>query len=212
MAQWSAVANNPGSSLSAQSCEPRFVRALIRDVFVLTHFASHELSKLDMASIDQMLPEDISLLAENLQEVMNQCCRLKAGPELFPSIAMKDDFMKEMAKASPLMVIMAEIIQKKYKPENDCTVSKDNMESLSNDTDVRSKESAAAAEWPEFHPDRPNAKNPWNNWLDNSSVRSRKWVAIQQKIPRIGDKLMRRITLEYDAIERSFAVVCLPNW
>lgn len=52
-----------------------------------------------------------------------------------------------------------------------------------------------------LHPKLLNGKNPWNNWLDNLADSWPGWIATQQKIPRCGNKLVKRITLEYEAIE-----------
>jgi hypothetical protein len=60
---------------------------------------------------------------------------------------------------------------------------------------------------PIFLPDQFQGKYPWNNWLDNSAEASPGWVAIQQKIPRCGDTLLRQISMIYDMVEQKFSDV-----
>ncbi|KAH6714456.1 hypothetical protein BKA61DRAFT_605304 [Leptodontidium sp. MPI-SDFR-AT-0119] len=61
---------------------------------------------------------------------------------------------------------------------------------------------------PAFLPDKLHGKHPWNNWLDNSAQSAAGWVAIQQKIPKVGEKLMRKIVLLYEVVQEQFDEVC----
>ncbi|KAG4435446.1 hypothetical protein IFR05_009067 [Cadophora sp. M221] len=64
---------------------------------------------------------------------------------------------------------------------------------------------------PDFLPDKLHGKHPWNNWLDNSAQSPAGWVAIQQKIPKVGEKLMRKIVLLYEVVQEEFDEDADPN-
>jgi hypothetical protein len=197
LAEQLLISNITDSTAATQPCEPGFLEALIRDMLVLTYLASRELPKMTMLNMDETLPRDATILATNLREVMQQCRRLKATPELFPSAAIRDEFLKMLSKVSPRMATISAIVTKvhearRYDPVKD-TLPADSEE-----------------KWMP-HPNMANGKPPWNSWLENSGEAPPTWVAIQQKIPRYGEVLMKKLTLEYNALEAHFVEVCFAK-
>lgn len=182
------------STTAGRPCEPGFLQALINDIFILTHLSSHKILRIKSIHIDQPLPKDVGTIARNLCAVMRQCRRLKSAPELFPSVEAKNEFLKMMSKVMPIMSII---------PIS--TSTKHTIESHYFWTRIFEVNSKSVIP----HPNTPYNRNPWNNWLDNSADPRPGWISLQQKIPRYGDKLMKRITLEYNAIEADFRLVCL---
>jgi hypothetical protein len=182
MVQRRAAANIPDSTTPTQPCEPRFLQALINDVFCFTRLAANMLNDINLKA---ELPQDTDIVIKNLLAVMDECLRLKAVPDLFPSVAMKYDFLKKLRKVLPLMIIAKKLAKRSHRLHSPMHIKR-----------------------PRFHPDRYRRTKPWNKWLNNSARFNYKWMAIQQKIPRYGDRLMRKITLEYNAIEANFIAVC----
>jgi hypothetical protein len=120
---------------------------------------------------------------------MKQCSRLKACPELFPSPDLRSAFLHNLGKVLPSLDTLGEYLD------------------LGKDTrDWTEEYNRNGRGIP--HPDFPDGKNPWNKWLDNSADGNPGRIAIQQRIPRMGHFIMKRITLEYDAIEADFTEVC----
>lgn len=184
------AANIPDSTTPTQPCDPRYLQALINDIFYFTRLAAH---KLNDSGLKAALPQHTDIVIKNLLAVMDECLRLKAVPDLFPSVAMKYDFLKKLGKVLPLMIIAKKLAKSSNRLHHPMRTF--------NNIPVPIKR-------PKFHPDRYRRTKPWNKWLNNSARFNYKWMAIQQKIPRYGDRLMRKITLEYDAIEANFTAVC----
>lgn len=189
--------NVTGSSAPTQPCEVEFLDALIHDILVLTSLASHTLLEVKLVNMDQTLPRDTAIVATNLYEVMQQCRRLKACPELFPSLALRSEFLQKISEVSPIMALVSEFIANKLEVDGYRIC------------DVNPADDPNEQRMP--HPNILDGKNPWNKWLDNSAEPPSGWIGIQQKIPRFGDMLMRRITLEYEAIEASFISVSFKS-
>jgi hypothetical protein len=110
---------------------------------------------------------------------------------------MRAEFLKKLSKVSPIMSAIPSITNMKHEVESfrDCTTY---FESGSEEEKIP-------------HPNVLGRKNPWNHWLENSAQSIPGWIAIEQKIPRYGDKLIKRITLEYDTIEADFTEVGLAT-
>jgi hypothetical protein len=152
-----------------------------------------QLAVCDTSSIirDQHLEQDLDITAENLYQVIHQCYRLKAISELSPSAEKRDEILKIFSQVEQI-IIKARAMTAEMEPENPSRKAKLSL----------------VKEMPAFHPDKSGAKNPWNNWLDNSAAALPKWLPIQQKIPRVGDLIMRKIIREYQYIEADFSYVC----
>lgn len=181
--------------MPVQPCESKFLKALIRDMLVLLNLLSYTALDVDMnfINMDQPLPREYAIIATNLGEVMQHCRRLKACPELFPSPEERSNFLKKVSKVLPIMSIIPNLLATRKEID---TYQIYEVE----DPDFPDEERMP-------HPNTVKDKNVWNQWLDNTAVSTPGWVFIEQKIPRIGDILMKRITLEYDAIEADFVEV-----
>jgi hypothetical protein len=141
---------------------------------------------------------------------MHQCRRLKAAPELFPSTSVKDEFLGSVARLSQDMASLqeGEVEMEKLEKDASSQIAERNYpftDEASAKYGIRFYD--VPARIPRFLPDKVDGKMPWNNWMDNSARPLRGWVAIQQKIPRAGEKIFRQITLMYDALEAEFALV-----
>lgn len=166
------------------------MEALTSDLFYWTYRTGHEMSQI--AEPDTAIPPNASDAMTLLRDVMTQCRRLEQSPDLFPSRAIRNKFLGMVAKASFQLAEIGEGIKSRGAYE----------------ITEEEKTDCVVGAIPAFFPDKPAGKNPWNNWLDNSAKATPGWVAIQQKIPRYGDRLLRRLRLSYLAVEHHFEVVC----
>lgn len=175
----------------------KFLEALLRDIFMLAFLASQILPKIKLVNKNRALPRHAAVIVANLCEAMQQCRRLKSCPELFPSLTVRSEFLQHLSGALPAMAMIHELLNLKhvfdsYRMGDFALEDNPNEENLDKIP----------------HPNLRDGKNPWNKWLDNSAKAQPGWIGIQQKIPRFGHILMKRITLEYDAIEADFTRVC----
>ena len=170
-----------------------FLKALTRDLAMLTYLAAREFLEINIVNMDQPLPRDAAIIATNLSEVMQQCRRLKNCPALFPSLTSQSEFLQNVSRFLPIMAIIPELLAKKHELDSFRTL------------DIEVCDDPNEKRMP--HPNLLNGKSPWNQWLDNCAEAPEGWIGIEQRIPRFGDMLIRRITLEYDAIEADFIEV-----
>jgi hypothetical protein len=200
-------------------CEPKFLEALLYDFVSYSLAASKLISNASGSrSLDSPLTSPERLIRENLSAVMQQCRRLRANPRLFPNEASKTEFFLKIGKISESFHSLVEIsrgydkilkatcqpialIDQPISTEfNENHVISTSSEALTNNSED------AFSNVPEFLPDKAHARDgPWLNWLQNSGSPFEGWIAVQQKIPRVGDKLTRQICLLYDKISEDFA-------
>ena len=161
------------------------------------------------------MPQDINVIANCLGEALKECRKLKDAPHLFPSPSMREAFLAKIASLCSTVTSICENEKKKsnclwHAWRKDLIFiellgtdypNKDRIKVLS----LMPKTAAPG------HPDRmdANAISPWNNWLNNSANTppGAPWVAIHQKMPRLGVLLMTNKVEEYDALEASVADV-----
>jgi hypothetical protein len=181
---------------------------LLRDIFYLVFLIGHEITTdTTTKSVDDELPQDANVIANFLGEALDECRRLLAAPGLFPSRSQQKAFLKKVASLCPIIESIGEI-EKQNRSSMRRVLSRDpNSIALmcSDNPDNDPTESGS------LHPDARDAKNPWNNWLDNSANATPGWIAIQQKIPRVGDVLNRKKGYDYDALEASIEEVSSSN-
>lgn len=169
----------------------------------MTYRANHEFNH--VATLEQDLSPDGNKIANLLSDAMTQCRRLQGCHDLFPSVLAKDEFF--------------EAVKTLYAPYADATASGGQHWSEQNDNDPSTDGDVLFGDLedqsvdnnmppPPFFPDMPNGKHPWNNWLDNSAQAMPGWVAIEQRVPRYGIRLIRRLEIMYDAAERMMLKVC----
>lgn len=149
--------------------------------------------------MEDPLPTEYADIFRDLNTVFEQCRRLKKSPELFSTIAQEHRFMDQMSQIAEIVDNLRDIILLK----NEGKLAKNAM---------REREKKLAKDLPRFHPGRADGKHPWTRWLENSSaVTPPGWIGIQQKIPHIGDNIIRRITTMYELYERQFRIVSYSN-
>jgi hypothetical protein len=197
---WRHLANFVGATTAAQPCEPAFVEALASDLFYWAYRTGHELSQI--AELDRALTPGAIKVVDFLRHTIAQSRRLQRSPDLFPSSIIRDNFLSLVAKLSDQLATIGETVLKLRSQQNKPSKTKRRTDQNGNDEPINMVENV-----PAFSPDRPDGKHPWNNWLDNSARSVPGWVAIQQKIPRYGDRMNRRLALSYDAVERDFEKV-----
>lgn len=171
----------------------------------LTHFSVHAVLYLPEAVVDSKLGSGNNYLEarvpsemKHLQEVIKQCHRLKNSPELFPSVSIQKIFLVKAAQVSKVLKNLRNIVAR----ENDIRKAEANLLVW-----TPSPANVAHTELPEFLPDRPDRPKPWNAWLDNSIKPIKGWIALQQRIPRVGDFMNLRKTILYDQKEIEFREV-----
>lgn len=141
---------------------------------------------------------------KGLRSIMAQCRELRDSPELFPAEPIKAKFFSTVALLADVMVSIE---------KTRLHIFKFKQQAFSPILDMRQPLSEEANStiieypMPQFLPDKFHGKHPWNNWLDNSAQPTAGWTAIQQKIPKAGEKLMRQIVLLYEAVEEEFTEV-----
>ncbi|EPE31915.1 hypothetical protein GLAREA_11997 [Glarea lozoyensis ATCC 20868] len=202
----------------AVHCGPEFLEALIYDFVSYSLAASRLISNASgTRSLDSPLDSAERLVRENLYAVMQQCRRLRENPRLFPNEVSKTEFFLKISKISESFHSLVEISRSYDKilksacqpiAKIDQPISTDFKEkhfiSPSSEVVADSSENTIS-NVPEFLPDKAHARDgPWLNWLQNSASSYEGCIAIQQKIPRVGDKLTRQICLLYDAISEDF--------
>lgn len=145
--------------------------------------------------MDDPIPTKYADIFHDLNTVFDQCRRLKKSPELFSTILQERRFMEKMSRVAEVADLLRDIIVLK----NEGKLARNKM---------RKKEKEIAKGLPFFYPGRADGKHPWTRWLENSSpVMPPGWLGLQQKIPHIGDNIIRRITTMYDLYERQFRIV-----
>lgn len=211
-----ALAKLTGAAKASKPRDRDFLVNLLGNIFFLVHLIGHEIIPMSPTSIgDTDLPHDATVIAKFLGEVLNECRRLIADPKLFPSRSLRKAFLTKIASLRPVISILIKMHKQSrtvywYVMNRDLQF----MEEIGPDylANGRAKpRSLLTMKIPLFHPDKPDGKNPWNNWLDNSAVPAPGWIAIQQKIPRIGDVLNRKKIYDYDALEASVEEVSSSN-
>nr|AJW31368.1 mating-type protein MAT1-1-5 [Clarireedia homoeocarpa] len=177
---------------SGRPCEPAFLNALIKDCERLLYdiVRVQEITKFEKVRVP--LPADTVRGLEMLDATFSQCRRLKASPELFATTDARNKFMATMARIAKAVSHLRNAMFVRH-------VSNENGEM------ARKAEMNFAKELPFFHPNRRDTLNPWNRWLNNSApVMPPGWVGVQQRIPHIGDNIIRRITVMYQLYEKQF--------
>jgi hypothetical protein len=187
-------------------CEPQFLVSLVRDLFYLMYLVGHEITQNITKSDGDVLPRNVNEIANFLSQVLDQCRRLHAAPDLFPSQTTRAAFLTKIGSLCSILESLDTIFdqQRSFR----CHQGHEMLHYIGlveadlEEMDLAEvKSSLLQAKWPMFHPHRPDAKHPWNNWLDNSAKAAPEWIAIQQKIPRFGDRMNKKKYLEYDTIE-----------
>jgi len=141
--------------------------------------------------VGQALPESSVLIVNHLNDVMHQCRRLQAFPELFPNPKAKINFMQQMATLSKLI---ADIFQAKSSTESIATDPQQGTVACTNSS----------------YADNSAFKRPWTRWLENMPVPflNPDWIAINQKLPLVGNTLGTTKFSVYHINERDFRRVC----
>ncbi|TGO22668.1 hypothetical protein BPAE_0159g00150 [Botrytis paeoniae] len=184
-----ATANAPGTP-----CDPAFLDTLVTDCCVLIWEFRSLYRHTDFNSMHDPLPSKYADIFHDLNTVFGQCRRLKKSPELFSTLAQERQFTAKMSRIAGIVDHLRDVIILK----NDGKLARNKM---------REKEKELAKDLPFFYPGRADGKHPWTRWLENSSpVMPPGWAGIQQKIPHVGDNIIRRITTMYELYERQFRV------
>ncbi|KAK0111326.1 hypothetical protein ONS95_001691 [Cadophora gregata] len=175
------------------------VRRFIRNVY----YSHSLLLKSAGVTSSSICPYDLNPAAvkAELRRIMDQCRRLRDDHRVFPSEMLKDKFLDTIALLSGAMLSieqtrtkLLEVKEQAYSPVTDMHQPFSNL----------LLPTPKVYAMPAFLPDKLHGKHPWNNWLDNSAQPAPGWIAIQQKIPKAGEKLMRKIVLLYDAVQEQF--------
>jgi hypothetical protein len=191
---------------AAQPCESGFLESLIKDFTILIYLARLEFSK--TRTLHATLSNNGTFIAKQLDEVMHQCQRLEATPELFPTSAIKEAFLLRIAQLSSLLTTIDEIVKQKHEFEFKASASIGSMERpFTNEVLVKNGRLPISTEVPHFLPDKVDAQPPWNNWLGNSAKPVHGWIGLEQKIPRVGDRLNRLKTNMYETVRKIFEEV-----
>jgi hypothetical protein len=187
----------PAAENSGRPCEPAFLNALIKDCERLLYdlVRVQEITTFDKVRVP--LPADTVKIMEMLDAVFSQCQRLKVSPELFATKDARKNFLAAMARIAKAVSHLRNAMYVRHVSNVDRQMA-------------RKAEKKLAKELPFFHPNRPDGLNPWNRWLNNSApVMPLGWVGVQQRIPHIGDNIIRRITVMYQLYEKQFEDVSL---
>ena len=194
-----------------------FLSDLQRNIYILVFLIGHEIATDTTAKTeDDVLPQNIIVIANFLGEALDECRRLLDAPWLCSSGSQRERFLENIATLRPIIASIGEI-DTQNRSSLRHILSRDMRNIPLMDSDYPDDDRGAKLRLlvtqspPPFHPQSRFAKNPWNNWLDNSASSNPGWVAIQQKIPRIGDVLNRKKVYDYDALEASLEIVSSSN-
>ena len=195
------------SGKKPRACDDGFLEALLRDFAIAAQL--HCKQNLARSSYYTLPLPDDSGIKERLREIMQQCRRLKAAPELFSSTIVKSNFLDkisrlshEMSRTQEVAVQITGFDKSVLIPYRSCLDLTFNPEYIKQHPDCM---------LPPFFPDKIDRKMPWNKWLDNSAAPKEGWIAIQQKLPRTAEKLLRQITMMYIATTVEFQMVCVTT-
>lgn len=189
----------PAVDAPGTPCDPTFLDALVTDCCILIWEFRSLYRHTDFDSMHDPLPTKYAEIFHDLNTVFGQCRRLKKSPELFSTLAQERQFIAKMSRIAEIVDHLRDVIVLK----SDGKLARNKM---------REKEKELAKDLPLFYPGRADGKHPWTRWLENSSpVMPPGWVGIQQKIPHIGDNIIRRITTMYELYERQFRIVSISN-
>ncbi|RDW63859.1 hypothetical protein BP5796_10361 [Coleophoma crateriformis] len=190
-----------GQETAVQPCDKEFLDALLRHLAALVRaFVHHNPPPSKSGFMGQSLSELNQKILRYFRIVMKQCQRLKAFPKLFPCDCSRQDFFGKVAVLTRIMANYREIFQS----YEDLAVKVHEYlpwKFISKDESGKIVEERAL---PPFFPGQPGGKNPWNYWLDNSAKGNDGWIAIQQKIPQVGDTIIRHQSRLYESLETQF--------
>ena len=159
----------------------------------------------EIAKGDVKLPAELNRVANLLDDAMSQCRRLQACQDLFPTASIRDNFfvvVDDVIAQLERLSEWSELSRSQDKADNAVAEGREQ---------IGDKELDHQCQLPAFFPDQIGGKKPWNFWLDNSAKPLSGWVAIQQKVPRFGNRLVKRLRVSYDRAEKSFMEVRFPN-
>ncbi|KAH8802872.1 hypothetical protein F5884DRAFT_861224 [Xylogone sp. PMI_703] len=184
---------------SAEPCEEMFIKSLLDDLF---YFSIHAVLYFPEAVVDAKLGFQNNFLESNipaemkhLREVIKQCHRLKESPELFPSVSTQRLFLSKAAQTAKVLGDLRNMTLK----DNNVRTGENNLHAWS-----ASPANDDHTKLPDMLPDQPGGLSPWNTWLNNSVKPTDGWIALQQKIPRVGDFMNLRKTILYHQKESKF--------
>ncbi|OWP00159.1 mating type protein MAT1-1 [Marssonina coronariae] len=183
-----------------QQYSQQFITKVIRSLIRYIYY-SHCLLLKSAGIVHRKFPSailnDISI-KKGLRTIMDVCCQLRDAPQNFPPGPLRGKFLSTVAILANAMVSMEETRLQMFRLKQQVFSPITDMQQPLSD---RTRSIPIEYPMPPFLPDKLNGKNPWNNWLDNSAYPTAGWTAIQQKIPKAGEKLMRQIVLLYEAVE-----------
>jgi hypothetical protein len=216
-----SISNDLGNEKFVGPCTAEYLHGLLAD-FATYLCNAHEVKGRFPSSPDADSAE------KKIRRIMNQCRRLKNCPELFPSPSSRESFLSEVATLASTIVSMEEVvgtveesvselisdmrppltaeILERMATERRASEAVDSVVAVDTAVEMLRKR-LDRYQIPTFLPDQFQGKNPWNSWLDNSAEASPGWIAIQQKIPRCGDTLLRQITMLYEMVDQKFSDV-----
>lgn len=152
--------------VSSASCKmPRdreFLTKLIRDAFYLVFLVGHKIAAdVTAKRKDDELSQDVNVIANFLVRVLNECRRLEAFPDRCLTPSTKEAFLTKIGSLCSVIRSIGEIAEQNdtfmwHAWNRDIQLQKHLHLDPYNDRPQL------------FHPDRKDAKNPWNTWLDNS--------------------------------------------
>lgn len=207
----------PGSSTTPRPCDQRFLDFLVRDLQDL----KQTLILLDpiMEGLDDTMDPTRSMLSQNIVRIMEECRRLRAAPELFPTASSRKVFFKmisiiadQLAGFAQLKACAADFEQRarnsiKHQPAAPVLakrVGKIWFKTYQNGS------SEQRQKLPDLHPHSFSTKKPWNKWLDNFEEPAYPGIytsIITQRIPLVALKLIQRHRFMYGVVKRSYEAV-----
>ena len=132
-----------------------------------------------------------------LEDVVQQCARLKTNPELFPTPEVEDTFRREMFAMFSSISKIQSLVQE--------------LEALPGF--LKSNQAARLEENPNRkHYPGSEGPHPWNRWLENLNESASPWVVIKQRLPQTGTMIERLMARTYHQMNRALAMVGLRCW
>lgn len=177
-------------------CEKAFLHNLTIELGVQLQQMAYAM--IQSKNIIEEVPPEALVQAQSVQYLLNQCRRLLRSPRLFPSDDDRSLFLRRLKIQLRLLPELGRINRFiedfKLLGRSHCF-----------DQEVPIKFRKIGQTWfklrypvqrrlSAMHPHGPSQKKPWNKWFDN---RCRDRTVIQQHIPTVGIRMLRRWRMMY---------------
>jgi hypothetical protein len=194
-----------GQATTGKPCERWFLETLIKDLRRFIRILLLRYPYFD--KFDGKFPYAALRPAKYILAIMNECRRLRAYPELFPTPSLRMKFLSKVAcytrNIPRLNAVLVKIaaLESTARATNPCEQKPILARKVGNIWfKIRNPEVRKLSD---LHPHVPGSKNQWNKWLDKFEgpyPGDDSPEVVRQRVPLVGIKLIRRQRFMYGVV------------